>query len=177
MPPARTSTESISERLRTSEVDCVSEAIRFLDIILFLPFESIGEFVSLGPSKRKLIDSDIAGASTLPARFYRDPAVVDEEKRQIFHRTWQIAGHVSQFQKPGDYMTVDLLGEPLLIVRNTKRELKGFYNICKHRAGPPAEGCGSRKVFRCGYHGWTYSLDGALLNAPEMEGVEDFSKE
>jgi phenylpropionate dioxygenase-like ring-hydroxylating dioxygenase large terminal subunit len=133
--------------------------------------------VSLGPSLQKLIDSEIASASTLPARFYRDPAVAEEEKRQIFHGTWQIAGHVSQLEKPGDYMTVDLVGEPLLIVRNTKRELKGFYNVCRHRAGPPAEGCGSRKVFRCGYHGWTYSLDGALLNAPEMEGVEDFSKE
>jgi choline monooxygenase len=49
--------------------------------------------------------------------------------------------------------------------------------VCRHRAGPPAEGCGSRKVFRCGYHGWTYGLDGRLLNAPEMEGTENFQFE
>ena len=133
--------------------------------------------MSLGPTLRKLIDSDVARASTLPAQFYKDPALVEEEKRRIFFRTWQIVGHVSQLQNPGDYITTNFLGEPLLIVRNNKGELKGFYNVCKHRAGPPAEGCGSRKVFRCGYHGWTYSLDGALLNAPEFEGVQDFSKE
>jgi len=133
--------------------------------------------VPLSPTLQKLIDSDVALASTLPARFYKDPNVAEAEKGRIFRRTWQIVGHVSQLQQPGDYITSNLAGEPLLIVRNTKGELKGFYNVCRHRAGPPAEGCGSRKVFRCGYHGWTYSLDGALLNAPEFEGVEDFSKE
>ena len=113
-------------------------------------------------------------AFTLPADFYIDPKYVELEKRQIFWRTWQIAGRAEQVRKPGDYFTTNLCGEPLLIVRDAEGELRGFYNVCRHRAGPPAEGCGSRKVFRCGYHGWTYGLDGALLNAPEMEGTEDF---
>lgn len=133
--------------------------------------------MSLGPTLKKLIDPDISRASSLPAQLYTDTAVPQTEKEKIFLRTWQVVGHVSQFQQPGDYITANLVGEPLLIVRNAKGELKGFYNVCRHRAGPPAEGCGSRKVFRCGYHGWTYSLDGALLNAPEFEGVEAFSKE
>jgi len=60
------------------------------------------------------------------------------------------------------------------MVRNAAGQIKGFYNICRHRAGPAAQGCGEKKVFRCGYHGWTYSLDGDLLNAPECEGVQDF---
>ena len=83
----------------------------------------------LGLTLQKLIDSDVAFASTLPARFYKDPSVAEEEKGKIFHRTWQIAGHVSQLKQPGDYITANLLGEPLLIVRNTKGELKGFYNV------------------------------------------------
>jgi choline monooxygenase len=62
----------------------------------------------------------------------------------------------------------------LLIARDTEGKLRAFYNVCRHRAGPVAEDCGSRKLFRCGYHGWTYSLDGRLLNAPEMEGTCDF---
>jgi choline monooxygenase len=62
----------------------------------------------------------------------------------------------------------------LLITRDNQKKLRGFYNVCRHRAGPPAEGCGSRKVFRCGYHGWTYALDGRLLNAPEMDGTANF---
>ena len=52
--------------------------------------------------------------------------------------------------------------------------MRGFYNVCRHRAGPPAEGCGSRKLFRCAYHGWTYGLDGCLANAPEFDGVLGF---
>ena len=125
----------------------------------------------------KLIEPDVAQAFTLPARLYLDPSVEPEEKEKIFSRTWQVVGTVRQLPKPGSFFTTDLVGEPLLIVRNTKGEIKGFYNVCKHRAGPPAQGCGERKVFRCGYHGWTYSLDGELLNAPECEGVKDFRQQ
>jgi choline monooxygenase len=62
----------------------------------------------------------------------------------------------------------------LLFVRAAEGTLRGFYNVCRHRAGPPAEGCGSRKLFRCGYHGWTYGLDGSLISATEIEGIEGF---
>jgi choline monooxygenase len=116
----------------------------------------------------------IEHAYTLPSQFYIDPKFQELEKQNIFHRTWQIVGRHEQVSKPGDYFTTNLCGEPLLIVRDNENKLRGHYNVCRHRAGPPAEGCGSRKVFRCGYHGWTYGLDGRLLNAPEMEGTEDF---
>jgi len=69
------------------------------------------------------------------------------------------------------------MGESLLFARGADERLRGFYNVCRHRAGPPAEGCGSRKLFRCGYHGWTYGLDGALISATEIEGVEGFCAE
>src|SRR5437899_10630932 len=95
----------------------------------------------------------------------------------MFARTWQVVGHVHQLANPGDYFTTELAGEPLLIVSGAQKELRGFYNVCRHRAGPPAEGCGSRKLFRCGYHGWTYGLDGSLISATEIEGVEGFRPE
>src|SRR5258707_11824465 len=123
------------------------------------------------------IHKDIARASTLPAHYYFDPSFAEPEKENIFARTWQIVGHTDRLPNPGSFFTAELAGEPLLITRNAAGEIKGFYNVCKHRAGPPAEGCGERKVFRCGYHGWTYSLDGALLNAPECEGVANFRRE
>src|SRR3954464_11582299 len=116
-------------------------------------------------------------ASTLPSRYYVDPKYLGEETEKIFGRTWQIVGRSEQVAKPGDYFTAQLCGEPLLLVRDAEKKLRGYYNVCRHRAGPPAEGCGSRKVFRCGYHGWTYDLSGHLLNAPEMEGVCDFRHE
>jgi choline monooxygenase len=120
------------------------------------------------------IDSDISRAWSIPAPFYTDPSVFALEKEKIFARAWQVVGHHDQAGKPGDYFTTELVGEPLLIVRGADRKLRGFYNVCRHRAGPPAEGCGSRKLFRCGYHGWTYGLDGSLISATEVEGVQDF---
>jgi choline monooxygenase len=117
---------------------------------------------------------DIAHASTLTASLYYSAATFDDEKAKLFSTTWQLVGHVHQVVNPGDYFTFDLIGEPLLIVRGEDHQLRGFYNVCRHRAGNPASGCGNRKLFRCGYHGWTYRLDGALLVTPEFDGVEDF---
>ena len=122
-----------------------------------------------------VVDPAIDCASTLPSNYYVNADLLTVEKHKIFWRTWQIAGRSEQVRNPGDYITADLLGEPLLVVRGSDGVLRCFYNVCRHRAGPPAEGCGSRKVFRCGYHGWTYGLDGRLLNAPEMEGTKNFS--
>ena len=123
------------------------------------------------------IDPDISRAWSLPAPLYTDEGVFRAEREKIFARCWQVVGHRDQLANPGDYFTAELQGEPLLLVRGTNGELRGFYNVCRHRAGPPAEGCGSRKFFRCGYHGWTYALDGALISAPEVEGVQDFRPE
>ena len=123
------------------------------------------------------IDADIARAWSVPSKFYIDPEVFALERERIFGRSWQLVGHSDQLRNAGDFFTADLQGEPLLLVRGAKGELRGFYNVCRHRAGPPAEGCGSRKLFRCGYHGWTYGLDGALISAPEVDGVQDFDPE
>jgi len=123
------------------------------------------------------VEAEIARAWTLPAPLYTEPSVFAAETEKIFSRTWQVAGHLSQVAAPGDYFTTELLGEPLVFVRGLDGQLRGFYNVCRHRAGPPAEGCGSRKLFRCGYHGWTYALDGALISATEIEGVEGFRAE
>jgi choline monooxygenase len=121
-------------------------------------------------------ERDIARASTLPAPLYFSAETFASEKTRLFASTWQVVGHVRQVASPGDYFTFDLIGEPLLIARGDDGILRGFYNVCRHRAGNPASGCGNRKLFRCGYHGWTYRLDGALLVTPEFEGVEDFDR-
>ena len=129
-------------------------------------------------SKRSLqVEANLARAWTLPAQLYHDPETFSVEREKVFARTWQVVGHCGQVAKPGDYFTTQLGSEPLLIVRDAEGKLRGFYNVCRHRAGPPAVGCGSRKLFRCGYHGWTYGLDGALISATEIEGVEGFRTE
>ncbi len=129
------------------------------------------------PTDSLNIAFDVAKAWTLPSHLYVDPLVLAEERERIFARTWQVVGHCQQAANPGDYFTVEVAGEPLLLVRDTNSKLRGYYNVCRHRAGPAAQGCGSRKVFRCLYHGWTYNLEGKLMNAPEFEGVENFRHE
>jgi len=129
------------------------------------------------PLDSLLVDADVSRAWTLPSALYFDRAVFALEKEKIFSHNWQVVGHCSQVANSGDYFTGDLGGEPLLLVRGLDGKLRGFYNVCRHRAGPPAEGCGSRRLFRCGYHGWTYGLDGTLISATEIEGVEEFRQE
>jgi choline monooxygenase len=123
------------------------------------------------------VGPDVGSAWTLPATVYVDPKIFATEKEKIFYRTWQVVGHASQLANPGDYFTTELAGEPLLCVCGSDAKLRAFYNVCKHRAGPPAEGCGSRKLFRCGYHGWTYDLNGTLICATEIAGINGFRPE
>jgi choline monooxygenase len=120
------------------------------------------------------IDPDVAVAETLPADLYVDPAVLPRERERIFGRTWQLVGRADQVKATGDFFTAEIGLEPIVVVRDGDA-LRGYFNVCKHRAGPVARGCGSRKTLQCRYHGWTYSLGGRLLHAPEMEGVAGFT--
>ena len=120
---------------------------------------------------------DLAQAGTLPARWYTDPAFLTLETEKIFAKTWQPVGRADMVLRHGDFFTCELAGEPLVITRSKEGTLRGFYNVCRHRAGPAANGKGNRKSLQCRYHGWTYGLDGRLLNAPEFEGVANWQKE
>lgn len=120
---------------------------------------------------------DLTQAGTLPARWYTDPAFLILEDKLIFDRTWQPVGRAEMVLRPGDFFTCELSGEPLVITRDKVGALRGFYNVCRHRAGPVASGKGNRKSLQCRYHGWTYGLDGRLRNAPEFEGVANWRKE
>jgi choline monooxygenase len=119
-------------------------------------------------------EPDLARGWTLPARYYTDPAVLARERDRVFARTWQPVGRLELLHRPCDYLTGEIAGEPVVIVRDGGGGLRGFYNVCRHRAGSVAEGCGRRQTLQCSYHGWTYALDGRLVAAPEFEGVCDF---
>ncbi|MCA1592961.1 MAG: Rieske 2Fe-2S domain-containing protein [Acidobacteria bacterium] len=122
-------------------------------------------------------DERLAYAETPPAAFYTDARVLEEERRKVFGRTWQLAGRAEQVAQPGQYFTANVGDEPVIVARGADGRVRAFSNVCRHRAGPVAEGCGQRKSFQCGYHGWTYALDGRLAGTPEFEGVECWSKE
>jgi len=121
-------------------------------------------------------DPNLATATTIPADWYTSADLLDQEKRTIFGRTWQLVGRLEQLQRPGDHFTCTVVDEPLVITRDTAGTIHAFYNVCRHRAGAVANGPGHRKTLQCTYHGWTYGLDGRLLNTPEFEGVECFDR-
>jgi choline monooxygenase len=118
-------------------------------------------------------EPDITRASTIPSRCYTDPAFLALEEERVFGRTWQLVGRAGQVAESGEFFTAEIGDESIVVLRDGK-ELRGFHNICLHRAGPVAHGCGKRQTLQCRYHGWTYALDGQLLRAPEMEESSGF---
>ena len=126
------------------------------------------------PTARPEVATPLARASTLPSRLYLEPAVLDLERERIFGRTWQLVAHWSDLARPGDFVPVTVLDEPVVLVHGTDGVLRAFYNVCRHRAGQVALARGNRNSLQCRYHGWTYALDGTLRTAPEMEDTEDF---
>ena len=133
------------------------------------------------------VNAQLEYAETLASRLYTDPQVLESEKERIFRRTWQLVGTLRQscgevngvkrtIADPESFFTVDVAGEPVVVVRDAQGTLRAFSNVCRHRAGPIAQGAGCRKVLNCRYHGWTYTLDGRLIGTPEVEGMEFFDR-
>ncbi|MCS7023594.1 MAG: Rieske 2Fe-2S domain-containing protein [Bryobacteraceae bacterium] len=122
-------------------------------------------------------EPDLRRASTLPARWYCDPTLLELEQEKVFAATWQAVGHTADVAQPGDYFSCECAGEPLIVARGLDGKLRAFSNVCRHRAALLAEGKGHATVLRCPYHGWTYQLDGSLHSAPEFEGVLDWRRE
>src|SRR3954454_7722700 len=117
-------------------------------------------------------------ATTIPGDWYTDPRVAELEARTVFGRSWQMVGRAEQVAKPGQYVTAEVGGEPIVAVRGADGVLRAFFNVCRHHAaGVMTEPCGEAQHLRCPYHGWTYGLDGALKGVPEFDGVQCFERE
>lgn len=116
-------------------------------------------------------------AHTIPASWYVDERIAELERQNVFGRTWQAVARAGQLTQPGDFVTAELAGEPLVIARGNDGQLGAFYNVCRHHAAAVVtEDEGKAGIFRCPYHGWSYGLDGSLKGAPEFEGVCSFDR-
>jgi Rieske 2Fe-2S family protein len=123
---------------------------------------------------------------SLHARWYRDAALFEREREDLFCRDWVCVGRAEDLATAGDHRVIDWLGESLLLLRNRDGALRAFYNVCRHRGarlcpdGPDDQGAGLRggvlggKLIRCPYHAWTYDLDGRLVNAPHLADQPGF---
>ena len=126
---------------------------------------------------RKTVETFTAGARTLPQRYFVAPDLFAEEQAKIFARQWICVGHQSQLGRAGDYFVQEVAGESLIVVRDQKGAVQGFYNVCRHRGTRLCEAAsGHAAVIQCPYHAWTYALDGRLLGAPHMEEAPGFEK-
>ncbi len=129
---------------------------------------------SLRPQSNGGFEADPARGWTLPADWYIDPAVYAAECEAVFGRAWHWAGHVSRVAKPGDYITPRVMDQNLIVIRGLDGELRGFHNVCKHRAHELLSGQGRTRAIVCPYHAWAYDIDGSLRSARHSESVEDF---
>ncbi len=111
-------------------------------------------------------------------RVHRDLYVSQElfelEQEHFFANTWNYVGHESQLPRPGDYISNEIAGRPLIVVRHTDGSLRAMMNRCAHKGSRLVNApCGNTgKFFRCPYHAWTFKTDGALLAIPLKNGYE-----
>ena len=122
-----------------------------------------------------------AGFDPLPQRSssmnkvcYTDPHFLKVEQEQIFKKSWQFVCHEEKLRAAGSYVTLEIQGQSVFVVRDEDGELRAFYNVCKHRAHELLKGEGTTRLITCPYHAWVYKLDGSLFKARRSEQIENF---
>jgi choline monooxygenase len=131
---------------------------------------------------RDIIDSynpnaRLEQAFTIRAPWYTDQRVYQLELETVFKKSWQFVGRADQVSEPGQYITAEIAGQPIVVVRGNDKLLRGFFNVCRHHAAAVlTEAQGQTTQLRCPYHGWTYSLEGQLKGTPDFSGVCNFDR-
>ncbi len=110
----------------------------------------------------------------MPARLYWAPEIFEREKEAIFYRAWNFVGHAEQVRAAGDYVTARIADQSIFVIRGKDGALRGFHNVCSHRAHELLKGAGRAKVITCPYHAWSYHADGRLRSARGSDRVEGF---
>jgi len=147
---------------------------------------TVAETDITGSALREIMDRSLIGvgleatrvpvtqARHLPGYIYTSPEVYALEKENIFMKDWLCVARAEELENPGDFMTHDIMGDPIVIARDENGNLNAFSNLCRHRGVEVAQGCGNTKEFTCPYHGWLYDLKGRLTGAPYMKETEGF---
>ena len=103
----------------------------------------------------------------LPSWTYRSAELLELEYERVILPSWQFVCHESQVRQAGDYATLDLVRDPIVVIRGRDGRLRGFLNVCRHRGTKLLDGTGScRGRISCPYHGWSYGFEGSLLGVP-----------
>ena len=122
-------------------------------------------------------DPSTERSHTLPATWYTDAAIFELEKEHIFYRNWWYAGPASAVAEPGSYFTIRVVDQAVFVIRDTGGVLRGFYNVCSHRAHRLLDGAGRKDSIACPYHGWTYETNGCFKGARGVDTVSEFDRQ
>ena len=125
------------------------------------------------------IDASVGTVDTavsLPSECYTSEEWYEFERRAIFDREWVALGHQSFAPNPGDYFSITISDEPLLVVRGKDGVLRVLSAVCRHRGHMLGQPTGHADTFTCPFHGWSYDLEGTLISAPEMKGTLPFEE-
>jgi Rieske 2Fe-2S family protein len=119
------------------------------------------------------------GARTLPRAYYTSDEIFAAEKDAIFGRLWSCVGHSSRLAQAGDYIVGTVADESIIVVRGHDAIIRAFFNVCRHRG---TRLCSTEMgrfsdVIQCPYHAWTYAIEGGLIGAPHMHGVDGFNRD
>ena len=133
--------------------------------------------------KLDVVSNSIEKAHGLPNECYLNGEYTKIERKKLFEDKWVVIGVASSLPNPGDAKPFDLLGIPLIILRDNKNNIRVFHNVCSHRGYKLLQKpCSIKNVLRCPYHSWSYNFNGKLVATPHLGGMDkhdsdDFSKE
>jgi glycine betaine catabolism A len=117
-----------------------------------------------------LSESETGLVPSLDRSWYTDPAVLDAELERFFGRRWMLVGRAAELESPSAYLTAEVAGESVIVMRQDDGTVAAMLNVCRHRGArillDQHGSCG--RALRCPYHSWSYRLDGSLLGAPNM---------
>jgi len=120
--------------------------------------------------------TDVSYAELLPPELYTSDEFFRFEKDAIYGHEWLCVGRSEKIPGPGNWFTINIVDEPLIVARDKEGAVVCMSAVCRHRGMQVCEGEGNSTTFKCPYHHWIYALDGRLLGAPAMEKTEDFDK-
>lgn len=113
---------------------------------------------------------------TMPPSFYTKRGVLPVELDRLFLPGWVCVGRSDEIPEIGDYFTLEMLSEPLIVVRRKDKTVAVLSNVCRHRGSQLLSGCGNTKRFTCPYHRWSYELNGDLISAPLVDKSPTFDR-
>jgi phenylpropionate dioxygenase-like ring-hydroxylating dioxygenase large terminal subunit len=140
--------------------------------------------MELSPHARDILDglklvarSTLDEAFTIPPAIYSDPEIAALEMERIFKTEWLCPGLASDIPNPGDYITYNIGGQPIYVIRGRDGVIHSYANVCLHRMMTLVQDRGNCRRITCPYHGWTYDIDGRVIGAGYMQGRDpEFDK-